>query len=405
MTRRPDGTVVCAPFPDYEKEVPTTGSSTRRVTFSANGQVAVARKKVGSGAAALYSLHTDQLGNVAAVANSAGVYVTDSYAMYEPFGAFLLRPTATNPSVSDRGFTGHQQNNTGTYDFGLIYMNARYYHPQLGRFVSPDTIIPEPSDPQSYNRYSYGFNNPVKYSDQSGHCGAEVVASNDDPNVGYDEFATCLQLRSELESILGHPVLGIWYLWQMRAMHQGGFALVNEGITLNAHMDREMRRGVLQHLTEYWAGTEITSLEISARVVEFGSIIGANIEDLIAVLSGHVDTGIDGLFYSEEGPHATIDTLSGRNGNSGFNPTYADPYPANNQVHHIWYWIQVAYYRNDIIAYAGNYYHERIQRNERGQSQQDYDAGLWGIDVGSQLQNGDLSLRELAMELRVDLGR
>jgi len=141
MTRRPDGTVVCAPFPDYEKEVPTTGSSTRRVTFSANGQVAVARKKVGSGAAALYSLHTDQLGNVAAVANSAGVYVTDSYAVYEPFGAFLLRPTATNPSVSDRGFTGHRHNNTGTYDFGLIYMNARYYHPQVGRFVSPDTIM------------------------------------------------------------------------------------------------------------------------------------------------------------------------------------------------------------------------------------------------------------------------
>lgn len=284
-------------------------------------------------------------------------------------------------------------------------MNARYYLPEVGRFISPDSIVPEPGNPQSFNRYSYSYNRPVKYTDPSGHCGAEVVASNDDPTVGYDEVAACLQLRSELESILGHPVLGIWYLWQMRAMHQGGFALVNEGMVLKAHMDQAMRRGVLKHLTEYWAGTEITSLEISARVVEFGSIIGANIEDLIAVLSGHVGTGIDGLSYSEEGRHATISTLSGRTGNSGFNPIYADPNLGNNQVHHTWYWIQVAYYRSDIIAYAGNYYHERIQRNERGQSQQDYDAGLWGIDVGSRLRNGDLSLRELAMELRIDLGR
>jgi len=163
------GPDIYTPFPDYEEEVPTTGSSTQRVTFSANGQVAVARKKVGSGAAALYSLHTDQLGNVAAVANSAGVYVTDSYAMYEPFGAFLLRPTGTNPSVTDRGFTGQKSNNLSPAWLGLVYMNARYYHPQLGRFVSPDTIVPEPENPQSFNRYAYSYNNPINYTDPSGH--------------------------------------------------------------------------------------------------------------------------------------------------------------------------------------------------------------------------------------------
>ncbi len=112
---------------------------------------------------------------MAAVANSAGVYVTDSYAMYEPFGAFLLRPTATNPSVSDRGFTGQRQNNTGTYDFGLIYMNARYYLPEVGRFVSADTIVPEPGEPQSFNCYSYSFNNPINYTDPTGHLTEDEV--------------------------------------------------------------------------------------------------------------------------------------------------------------------------------------------------------------------------------------
>ena len=72
--------------------------------------------------------------------------------------------------MTDRGFTGHRQNNTGTYDLKLIYMNARYYHPQLGRFVSPDTIVPEPANPQSFNRYSYALNSPLKYTDPIGHC-------------------------------------------------------------------------------------------------------------------------------------------------------------------------------------------------------------------------------------------
>ena len=79
-------------------------------------------------AVALHSLRTNHLGNVAAVANSAGVYVVNSYAVYEPFGAFSVQPTATNPSVSDRGFTGHRQNNTGAYptqNVGLIYMISR----------------------------------------------------------------------------------------------------------------------------------------------------------------------------------------------------------------------------------------------------------------------------------------
>ena len=162
------------PFPDYEEEQPAGDTATRRVTFSANGQAVVQRRQKGD-TVDRFSLHTDHLGNVAAVANSAGVYVTNSYAVYEPFGAFNVQPTATNPSVSDRGFTGHRQNNTGAYDLKLIYMNARYYHPQLGRFVSPDTIVPEPGEPQSYNRYAYSYNNPINYIDPTGHLTEDEV--------------------------------------------------------------------------------------------------------------------------------------------------------------------------------------------------------------------------------------
>jgi hypothetical protein len=48
-------------------------------------------------------------------------------------------------------------------------MNARYYLPEVGRFISPDTIVPEPGNPQSYNRYAYVLNSPVNYTDPTGH--------------------------------------------------------------------------------------------------------------------------------------------------------------------------------------------------------------------------------------------
>lgn len=99
--------------------------------------------------------------------------IATSLARYDPYGNFRTAPTATNPSLTSRGFTGHAHNNTGVYptqNVGLIYMNARYYLPEIGRFISADTIVPEPENPQSYNRYSYALNSPLKYTDPSGHC-------------------------------------------------------------------------------------------------------------------------------------------------------------------------------------------------------------------------------------------
>ena len=52
---------------------------------------------------------------------------------------------------------------------GLAFYNARYYDPAIGRFASPDSIVPNPNDGQDYNRYTYVRNNPIKYSDPSGH--------------------------------------------------------------------------------------------------------------------------------------------------------------------------------------------------------------------------------------------
>jgi len=48
-------------------------------------------------------------------------------------------------------------------------MNARLYDPTIARFMSADSIIPYMYDTQSFNRYSYVRNNPLNYTDPSGH--------------------------------------------------------------------------------------------------------------------------------------------------------------------------------------------------------------------------------------------
>jgi RHS repeat-associated protein len=67
-------------------------------------------------------------------------------------------------SFYKRGYTGHEHID----NFALINMNGRMYDPRLGRFLSPDPYVQAPDYTQSYNRYSYVWNNPMKYTDPSG---------------------------------------------------------------------------------------------------------------------------------------------------------------------------------------------------------------------------------------------
>jgi RHS repeat-associated protein len=67
-------------------------------------------------------------------------------------------------------FTGQRADN---YTH-LIEMGARWYDPQLGRWASADSIVPQSGNPQTLNRYSYANANPVRYNDPTGHdagCG------------------------------------------------------------------------------------------------------------------------------------------------------------------------------------------------------------------------------------------
>ncbi len=82
---------------------------------------------------------------------------------YYPWGATRYSSGGAAPTAFQ--YTG-QRNDS---NIGLYFYNARYYDLALGRFIQADSIIPNPGDPQAFNRYSYTLNNPLKYTDPSGH--------------------------------------------------------------------------------------------------------------------------------------------------------------------------------------------------------------------------------------------
>ena len=115
--------------------------------------------KPATGAGQAYYALTDHLGSYVRLYTMAGDSVL--IASYDPWGN---RTTTKNTLKFHRGFTGHEHLTT----YGVINMNGRMYDPTVGRFLAPDNFVQMPDFSQSFNRYSYCLNNPLKYTDPSG---------------------------------------------------------------------------------------------------------------------------------------------------------------------------------------------------------------------------------------------
>jgi RHS repeat-associated protein len=102
--------------------------------------------------------HTDRLGSVRALTDATGTtiatYRSDDWG--RPAGS-------TGSSSQPFSFTGEPRDGTG-----LTYLRARYYDPDLGRFMTRDRWLGVPALPQTHDRYAYVANNPVTRTDPSG---------------------------------------------------------------------------------------------------------------------------------------------------------------------------------------------------------------------------------------------
>jgi RHS repeat-associated protein len=118
----------------------------------------------------------DHQGSISTIASKAGAVDVN-----ESFSAFGTRRNPASwsgaPSAGDLNTIAGLSRQGYTFQtalgqsMGLNHMNGRVEDAILGRFLSPDPHIPDPSDAQSYNRYTYVNNNPVTNIDPTGFCG------------------------------------------------------------------------------------------------------------------------------------------------------------------------------------------------------------------------------------------
>ncbi len=106
-------------------------------------------------AAGLRSFLTDALGSTLALADGTGTLVTNY--TYDPFGKTTVAGIASTNAFK---YTGREDDGTGLY-----YYRARYYHPQLQRFIAQDPIEFEGGD---VNLYAYVENAPINFDDPLG---------------------------------------------------------------------------------------------------------------------------------------------------------------------------------------------------------------------------------------------
>jgi RHS repeat-associated protein len=162
----------------YEEE--TTMSSNYQTIFSSKSTVYV---NAGDGLCAMVVtsteeettnqstqfVYTDYLGSILALTDNYGSVI--AAANYDAWGRERLVKNwnvyayASGGIANNRGFTGHEMLSS----FGLINMNGRLYDPIMGRMLSPDNFVSNISSTQGYNRYSYGLNNPLVYTDPDGN--------------------------------------------------------------------------------------------------------------------------------------------------------------------------------------------------------------------------------------------
>lgn len=140
-------------------------------------------------------VHADHLGTARAGSSASGAVLWQDF--HTPYGESLTHPAATD----DQGdFTGHIRDK----QTGLTYMQARYYDPVIGRFLSVDpvTMLDMDMNPNYFNRYAYTFNDPINAIDPDGR---KVVFKH--PTGTKNRF-TRTQTRAAIKKISATPTGG-----------------------------------------------------------------------------------------------------------------------------------------------------------------------------------------------------
>ena len=134
-----------------------TGSAITKYYYAGTSRVAM---RTSSGVRYIFG---DHLGSTSITADGSG-----SNSVRQVYKAWGEVRYSSGSLPTKYTFTG-QYGYASSGEIGLLYYVARFYDPSLSRFISADTIVPDPDSALSWDRYLYARGNPLKYTDPSGH--------------------------------------------------------------------------------------------------------------------------------------------------------------------------------------------------------------------------------------------
>jgi len=213
-------------------------------------------------------------------------------------------------------------------DTGWMYYNARYYDPYLNRWTQPDTIVPEPGNPQTLNRYAFVLNNPIRYTDPTGHFSIDEMCQywgycGDN---AYDEALNAL----------GQSLFSV--MWNTE-ITWGDFVFLDNGggntVTAEFLLLSNERNGL-----DYYSGG---MWDVNGGVPMYGS-------DYVDAVGRHVGSGGTTSWIGTVSQAATPDWLSGHGltvpdiqGVTGLPNWSRDEYVLSTYIDlGFWWWVDVA---------------------------------------------------------------
>lgn len=149
-------------------------------------------------------LHRDHLASVRLVTNSSGALVEGT--AYAAYGERLNSGFQTQ-----KGYIGERHDP----ETGLIYLNARYMDPILGRFISPDDWDPT-LDGVGTNRYAYAQNDPVNKSDPNGHAAAPTTSDDRSSSTESDNGNDTTKDKTQTQEKKATSIAEAWKEWKER---------------------------------------------------------------------------------------------------------------------------------------------------------------------------------------------
>jgi RHS repeat-associated protein len=239
-------------------------------------------------------------------------------AAYAPFGEKYLPSNSIDDVWTGSAF---QDKATDLWDFA-----AREYHPTQGRWVSPDPAgigAVDPSNPQSWNRYGYGLNNPCGNIDPLGldNCALKIAINN---RAGANLAAVEAQINLILGASPSNGTDSVNAVFVPAKYADYTLDIVSSGLAAS-YMNLRGANGLT------WLGTSYVS---AAALSQSFSVLNSTLNQIVGTVATHelthLITGIGDLPYAG-GPNGTpnlmqTDSYSGQVSGDVYNNLFLDPY-------------------------------------------------------------------------------